>query len=103
MFKTITFAKLTEKGQLLPPEKAPTVLAKVNEIVKIYGGKVDLMMATTGRFDFVTLTEYPDEPAAFKARTKIMELGLFHLESTSAFPVEAYIEAVMEQKVPVTV
>ncbi len=103
MIKTITLAKLTEKGQLLPPEKAPTVLAKVNEIVKTYGGKVDLMMATTGRFDFVTVPEYPDEPAAFKARTKIMELGLFHLESTNAFPVEAYIEAVTEQKVLVTV
>jgi uncharacterized protein with GYD domain len=103
MFKTITFAKLTEKGQLLPPDKAPLVLAKVQEIVKIYGGKVEFMWATTGRFDFVTLTEYPDEPAAFKARTKIMELGLFHLESMSAFPVESYIEAVKEQKILVTV
>ncbi len=103
MFKTITLAKLTEKGMLLPPEKAPIVLAKVNEIVKTYGGKVEYMWATTGRFDFVTLTEYPDEPAAFKARTKIMELGLFHLESTVAFPIEAYIEALKEQKVLVTV
>ncbi|HET7419407.1 MAG TPA: GYD domain-containing protein [Candidatus Dormibacteraeota bacterium] len=103
MFKTITFARLTEKGQQLPPEKAPIVLAKVNEIVKAYGGKVEYMWATIGRFDFVSLTEYPDEPAAFKARTKIMELGLFHLETTAAFPVEAYIEALKEQKVLVAV
>ncbi len=103
MIKTITFVKLTEKGMLLPPEKAPAVLAKVNEIVKTYGGKVELMLATTGRFDFVAINEYPDEPAAFKARTKITELGFFHLESMNVFPVEAYIEAVKEQKVPVTV
>lgn len=103
MVKVITFAKLTEKGQLLPPEKAPIVLAKVNEIVKTYGGKIEWMWATPGRYDFVTLAEYPDEPAAFKSRTKIMELGLFHLESTIAFPVEAYIEALKEQKVLVAV
>ncbi len=103
MIKFITFVKLTEKGQLLPPEKAPIVLAKVQEITKAYGGKVEFMWATTGRYDFVSLAEYPDEPAAFKARTKIMELGLFHLESTVAFPVEAFIEAVKENKVLVTV
>ncbi len=103
MFKSITFAKLTEKGMLLPPEKAPIVLAKVNEIVKAYGGKVEFMWATTGRYDFVTLTEYPDEPAAFKAHTKITELGLFHLETMVAFPIEAYIEALKEQKVLVAV
>lgn len=103
MIKFITFVKLTEKGQLLPPEKAPIVLAKVQEITKAYGGKVEFMWATTGRYDFVSLAEYPDEPAAFKARTKIMELGLFHLESMVAFPVEAFIEAVKEDKVLVTV
>lgn len=103
MFKTLTFAKLTEHGQLLGPEKVPAVLAKVQEIVKVYGGKIEWIFATTGRYDFVTMAEYPDEPAAFKARTKIMELGLFHLESAAAFPVEAYIEAVAEKKVLVTV
>lgn len=99
MIKTITLVKLTEKGQVLPPDKAPAVLGKVNEIVKTYGGKVEFMVATSGRFDFVTLIEYPDAPTAFKARTKIMELGFFHLESMNVFPVEAYIEAVKEQKV----
>jgi uncharacterized protein with GYD domain len=103
MVKTITFAKLTEHGQLLPPEKAPMVLAKVQEIVKAYGGKIEWMFATPGRYDFVTLAEYPDEPAVFKARTKLMELGFFHLESTMAFPIEAYIEAVAEKKVLVAV
>lgn len=103
MYKGITFMKLTEKGQLLPPEKAPIVLAKINEIVKTYGGTLEWTLATTGRYDFVALVEYPDEQSAFKARTKIMELGLFHLESASAFPVEVFLEAVKEQKVLVAV
>jgi uncharacterized protein with GYD domain len=103
MVKTLTFAKLTEHGQLLPPEKVPVVLAKVQEIVKAYSGKIEWMFATTGRYDFITMAEYPDEPAAFKARTKIMELGFFHLESAAAFPIEAYIEAAAEKKVLVTV
>lgn len=98
MLKTITFVKLTEKGQVLPPDKAPAILAKVQEIVKTYGGKVEFMWATTGRYDFVTLAEYPDEMAAFKSRIKITELGLFHLDSTVAFPVEAYIQALAEKK-----
>ena len=101
--KFITFVRLTEKGQLLPPDKAPTALAKVNEIVLAYGGKIDFMWATTGRYDFVSVAEYPTEEAAFKARTKIMELGMFHLDSTIAFPVEAFMEAVAEKKVLVTV
>lgn len=98
MLKTITFVKLTEKGQVLPPDKAPGMLAKVQEIVKTYGGKVEFMWATTGRYDFVTLAEYPDEMAAFKSRIKITELGLFHLETAVAFPVEAYIQALAEKK-----
>ena len=49
MYKGITFMKLTEKGQLLPPEKAPIVLAKINEIVKTYGGTLEWTLATTGR------------------------------------------------------
>ncbi len=48
MLKFITFAKLTEKGQLMTPEKAPAVLAKVQEIVRTYGGKVEYMWATIG-------------------------------------------------------
>ncbi len=88
---------------MLGPEKVPAALAKVQEIVKVYGGKIEWIFATTRRYDFVTMAEYPDEPAAFKARTKIMELGLFHLESASAFPIEAYIEAAAEKKVLVAV
>ena len=98
MIKTITFVRLTEKGQVLPPDKAPAILAKVQEIAKTYGGKVEVMWATTGRYDFVTLAEYPDDMAAFKSRVKITELGLFHLETTLAFPVEAYIQALAEKK-----
>lgn len=103
VLKFITFAKLTEKGLVTPPEKAPAYLAKIQEIVKVYGGKVEFMWATTGRYDFVTLAEYPTEESAFKARTKILELGLFHLESTIAFPIEAYFEALAEKKVLVAV
>ncbi len=72
---------------------------KVEEIIRAYDGKVEFMWATIGRYDFVSLAEYPNEEYAFKARTKIMELGLFHLESTIAFPIETYIKAVAEEKV----
>ncbi len=103
MVTIITFIKLTEKGQLLPPEKAAETLAKVNEITQAYGGKISQIWASGGRYDFVSLTEYPDEEMAFKSRTKIMELGLFHMESTPVFPIEKFLEAVAEQKVLVTV
>ena len=76
---------------------------KVEEIIRAYDGKVEFMWATIGRYDFVSLAEYPNEEYAFKARTKVMELGLFHLESTIAFPIETYIKAVAEEKVLVAV
>lgn len=100
MVTFITFAKLTEKGQMYPPEKAPEILNKVTEITQIYGGKIQYIWATGGRFDFVTIAEYPDDELAFKARVKIQELGLFFLESTPVFPVETYLKALREEKVP---
>ena len=103
MVKFITFAKLTQTGQVLPPEKVPTYLAKIQEIVRTYGGKIEFMYAMSGRYDFVSLAEYSDDLSAFKARTKIMELGLFHLESTVVFPIETWMAAVAENKVLVTV
>jgi len=68
MVKIVTVSKLTEKGQVLPPEKAPEILAKVMEITKMYGGKFESLLATNGRYDFVTITEYPSELEAFKRR-----------------------------------
>lgn len=59
------------------------------------------ILATSGRFDFVTIAEYPDDEMAFKARVQIQELGLFHLESGPVFPVETYLKALVEEKVPV--
>ena len=46
------------------------------------------------------IAEYPDDELAFKARVKIQELGLFFLESTPVFPVETYLKALREEKVP---
>jgi uncharacterized protein with GYD domain len=103
MIKVIALCKLTEKGQVLAPDKAPVVLAKTQEIAAAYGGKLKEIWATNGRYDFVVLAEYPDELAAFKAYVKINELGVFHMESATAFPVEAYIEALKESKVLVAV
>ena len=103
MFTTIAFCKLTEKGKTMPPAKAPEVLAKTQEIAKAYGGKFKEIYATTGRYDFVVLAEYPDDLSGFKAFVKINELGLFHMESTLAFPVETYLEAAKDSKVLVAV
>ncbi len=98
MVKFITYTRLTEKGQLLPPDKAPETLAKVQEIIGVYGGKLEVIYATGGKYDFVSIVDYPDDEMAFKSRTKIMELGLFHLESTPIFPIETFLTAVAEKK-----
>jgi uncharacterized protein with GYD domain len=103
MIKVITLCKLTEKGKLLPPEKAAVVLAKTQEITAAYGGKIKEIFASSGRYDFVVLTEYPDELSGFKAYVKTNELGLFHMESMDVFPVETFIEAMKESKVLVAV
>jgi uncharacterized protein with GYD domain len=103
MVKMITVSKLTEKGQVLLPEKAPEILAKVIEINRTYGGRIESMWAVNGRYDFVTIAEYPSDVEAFKARTKINQLGVFHLEAMVAQPVETFIEALLEKKALVAV
>ncbi len=103
MERFVTFSKLTEKGQALPPAEAAAVLAKVLEIVQAYGGKMEQILATTGRYDFVSVVDYPDAESGFKAHTKITQLGLFTLESATAFPIETFISAVLEEKVAVAV
>lgn len=101
MFTFVTFLKLTEKGQTIAPDEAAKVLATTKGIAEAYGGKVLQIWATTGRYDFVSLSEYSDPELAFRARTKMMELGLFHLESASAFPIETFLAAVQDSKVNV--
>ena len=72
MVMTLTFAKLTEHGQLLPPEKVPAVLAKVQEVVRTYGGKIEWMFATTGRYDFITMAEDPKLGVRHKRNASIL-------------------------------
>jgi uncharacterized protein with GYD domain len=98
MIKFITLSRLTDKGRTLPPEKAPESLAKVTQIVQHYGGHFIDIFATTGKYDFISLVEYPDEESGFKAHTKITELGLMTLESSTYFPIDKFIEASLESK-----
>ncbi len=91
--KHVTLIKLTEEGRKHLPE-AKDVFAKSTELVDSLGGKFVGIWATTGRYDFVVVVEYPAADAALKAHTKLLETGFFVLESCEAFDMDAFLATV---------
>jgi uncharacterized protein with GYD domain len=50
--------------------------------------------ATTGRYDFVGVAEYPTPEAGLKARTKLPETGFFLMESSNAYDIGEFLATV---------
>jgi len=70
------------------------VLGKVNDLVASFDGKVEATWATTGRYDFISVAEFPTAEAALKAHTKFLEIGYFLAESAEAFDMETFLASV---------
>lgn len=91
--KHITLIKLTDEGRKHLPE-AKEVLNKVNDLVASFDGKIEGIWATPGRYDFITVVEFPTPEAGLKARTKFLEIGYFQTESSEAFDMETFLTTV---------
>jgi uncharacterized protein with GYD domain len=91
--KFITFVKLTDEGRKHLPD-AKEVLRRVYELTESFDGKIVSMWATTGRYDFISVAEYPTAEMALKAHTKLLEFGYFLVESSDAFDMETFLAAV---------
>lgn len=93
MHKYISFLRLTEKGQSVPPEKAADVYGQMLSITELFGGKTLEIWTAGGEYDFVTITEFPNEEAAFQARVKLNQLGVARIDGMPTFPVETFLAA----------
>ena len=91
--KHITLIKLTDEGRKHLPE-AKEVLEKVNDLVASFDGKVEATWATTGRYDFISVAEFPTAEAGLKAHTKFLEIGYFLAESSEAFDMETFLATI---------
>ena len=56
-----------------------------------------------GDFDFVAISEFPTEEAAFKARVKLNQLGVARVDGGPTFPIGTFLSAAAEQREPVAV
>jgi uncharacterized protein with GYD domain len=91
--KHITLVKFTDEGRKHLPE-GKEVLRKVYELVERFDGKIEGIWATTGRYAVIAVAEYPTDEAALKAHTKLLEMGLFVVESSEAFGIETFLATV---------
>lgn len=91
--KHVTLINLTDEGRKHLPE-AKDVFVKATELVDSFGGKILGIWATTGRYDFISVVEYPTADAGLKAYTKLLETGFYLLESAEAFDMEAFFASV---------
>ena len=103
MQKYLTFMRLTDKGQMMPPEKIGDVYKQMLAITESFGGKTLEIWATAGEYDFVTIAEFPSDEASFKARIKLNQLGVARLDGGPTYPVETYLAAATEKRELVTV
>jgi uncharacterized protein with GYD domain len=86
----ITVIKLTDEGRKHLPE-AKDVLKKIDDLVASFDGKVEAIWATAGRYDFISVAEFPTADAALKTETKFLDTGFFLAESYEAFDMETFL------------
>ncbi len=91
--KMITLWKMTDEG-LEHLKDAKDVLVQCTDLVTQFGGKIEAIYATGGRYHFVSVTEFPTNEDWFKTRVKLLETGYFELESLEAFDMDFFLSAV---------
>lgn len=91
--KHVTLMKLTDEGRKHLPE-GKDVFVKATELTDSFGGKIEGIWMTTGRYDFIAVVEYPTADAGLKAYTKLLETGFFLMESSDAFDMDAFLASV---------
>ena len=90
----ITMFKLSADGRKRYPEAAQ-LFTTCLEIAEKAGGKVLETYAVTATYDFVSITDYPTPEAAFAARLKLLELGIWEIiEAHEAFDMDLFLSKV---------
>ena len=92
--KYVTLIKLSDEGRRRFPE-ADKLFIKAVEVTEKFGGKLLSTYAIVGKYDFLSIAEYPTPEAAFESRIKLIELGIFEtLETYDAFEMDFFLSKV---------
>jgi uncharacterized protein with GYD domain len=85
----ITLCHWTQKG-IENVKDSPARLELAKKAFKAAGGKLTAFYMTIGRYDFVTIAEFPDDEAAAKALLVLASTGNIRSETLKAFPEAEY-------------
>jgi uncharacterized protein with GYD domain len=92
--KYVTLIKLSDEGRKRFPEADKLFVAAV-EVTEKLGGKVLETYALAGKYDFLSISDYPTPEIAFEARIKLTEMGIFDtLEGFEAFDMGLFLSKV---------
>ena len=89
----ITLCHWTQKG-IENVKDSPARLEIAKKAFKAAGGKLTAFYMTIGRYDFVTISEFPDDESAAKALLMLASAGNIRSETLKAFPEAAYREII---------
>jgi uncharacterized protein with GYD domain len=92
--KHVSLLALSEEGRKRHAEAAQ-LFAETVAITEGLGGKIVDVYALNSQWDFVAIIEYPNTEAAFEARLKALELGIFStIDTYEAFNMDLYLSKV---------
>ncbi|QLD90511.1 GYD domain-containing protein [Natronomonas salina] len=94
-----TYIHLMELGRenLETMEHSPDRRAAARELVESYGGEIVSIYYTLGRYDVVSVVEYPDQGAAARAAIRFRGAGNTRVETLPAFTEGEWDEAVVAE------
>jgi uncharacterized protein with GYD domain len=70
--------------------------AKVREYNESLGAKIICTVACFGQYDFVSITEYPNEVAALKSAGYASSFGSVHIQTLPACRIEDFFKVMSE-------
>lgn len=85
----ISLCHWTQKG-VENAKGSPARLDSAKKAFKAAGGKLAAFYLTLGRYDFVTISEFPDDETAAKAVLTLAGAGNVRTETLKAFSEEDY-------------
>lgn len=91
--KYISLLQHTDKGREELPRSA-VHFGEMQDIIKDAGGTLLMAFATSGRYDYIAVVDYPTPEAAFAARVKVAEMGVLEEEALEAFDMQVLMAAV---------
>ncbi|MFX0184054.1 MAG: GYD domain-containing protein [Candidatus Hodarchaeota archaeon] len=91
----IVLGNYTQKG-IEEVKETDEKLKTTHGWVREYQGEIKQLFYTFGRYDFVAVTEFPDNNTMMKAVLRIARSGEVRTETLAAIPAEDYVSITKE-------